>query len=497
MAKLKNLTLPTFVLLLGLYNPVCAASTSNTTEKLHPNIVVIISDDHRYDCIGAAGNPHVKTPHIDELAKSGIYYPQATAHVSQCSPNRAVILTGTPPYRTGWLSNQTQWKEVHNRDGFHNIATVPGVLKDGGYQTILVGKWHLTPDPWNCGFTHVRKWIPQGAGAYRNLAMANGNSRNTTSTAGFTQDILGDDASQFIRSEDSRRQPFFLWLALTAPHTPLHPNPLSVEKLYSDKSNSELAPPGFTYGAPSEKFTSFTVRGGRKKTPAAPAKGVSKNKETNWRDYYSAITSVDEQVGKVKAALKDAHLDQETIIVFLGDNGMMCGSRGWSGKVLPYDESIRIPMIVYAPGIAKTQGRSESLVSSLDLSPSFLKWAGAKVPPEWPGRDLTATLLEPSAKGFDFSITMFADNVSRKFGKMEYRSVRTADAKLIEWHDAEKGTEFFDLKSDPRELKNQFGNPSYSPQISQLKGLLKSWQKQHKDPGSARSTDVVTGEGED
>jgi arylsulfatase A-like enzyme len=488
------------------------ASDASSAKPSHPNIVFIISDDHRWDCLGVVGNPSVKTPQLDELAQKGVYFPQATILTPQCSPSRATLLTGIPPHQSGWYSNQTQNRQVHEPDGFRNYQTVPGLLQKNGYRTVLVGKWHLTPEPWKVGFTDVRTWLPGGGGPYKDVRLAHGNSRETTTTPGFLQDVFGQDCAAFIRSPQAKEKPFFLWLALTAPHTPLQPNPEHLEALYAVKPNTELAPPGFTRGTPDERLTSFTLYGGRRAargpknadnadddeptTSAAPGQKPRRT-QTDWHHYYAAISSADEQVGRIREALKDAGLAENTIIVFLGDNGLMRGSRGWTGKVLPYEESVRVPMIIYMPKGQAVHGKSTAAVSSLDLPPTFLKWAGVKAPEGWTGRDLSQVLEKEGAKNFNSAFCEFADNVSKKFGAVEYRLIRTTDAKLIQWRDPAKGVEFFDLKQDPRELHNEASNPKYADVIKSMRAQLEHWQKRTTPNAAMNTKDVVSGEGED
>ena len=485
--------------LVGLSNTIQSATAATTiSQSKRPNIVLIISDDHRWDCLGASGNTHVMTPHLDQLAKDGVHFIQATVVTPQCAPSRAALLTGLPGHQNGYFSNQTQLKERAHSHGYGDLQTMPGKLSEAGYSTVLVGKWHLKPDPWNCGFNTVRQWLGQGAGSYKNLAMAYGNNRETTTIEGFTQDVLGKDAAAFIASPEAKEKPFLLWLALTAPHSPLKPNPHSIENLYAGKTNAELAPPGFTVGEENERLTSFTKRLKAKAKPSNQAKATKQAKrpqgERNvWRDYYAAITSADEQVGRVRDALKKAGLDKNTVVIFMGDNGLMRGSRGWPGKVLPYDESMRVPMIVHAPGIATVNGQSSATVSTLDLPLSIVHWAGLEAPQQWSGRDLTPALISKSPKEFRSSFSEFADNVNRKFGNIEYRVVRTPEAKLVRWRDPDKGDEFFDLVKDPRELTNEVHNLKYAGQVKAMEEILAAWKTKTKDTNTTAVGETVSG----
>lgn len=385
-----------------------------------PNFVFIMSDDHRWDCIGAAGNPNVITPNLDQLAREGVYFVQGTMHIPQCSPGRAQLVTGLPPHQNGWFSNQYQRADVQSPNGFSKYPLLPALLSRSGYRTALVGKWHLRPEPWNCGFSEVRTWLPGGGGPYYELPLAHGNSRQLEKQQKYTQEIFASDAVDFLKS-DRAKQPFFLWLAFTAPHGPYKPNPEHIQKLYAGKKEEELFPPGFKPGT----------------------------HPNTWIHYYEAITFLDEQVGRVLSTLKEHGLDQNTVVVFLGDNGFMMGSRRWNGKVLPYEESIRVPLIIRAPGVAKIRGRTDALASSLDLPATFLRLAGLQPPPEWPGRDLTPVLQGERNPGIDYSISEFPDNQSEQFGQYAYRLIRTPQYKLILWELAGKPDELYDLNADP------------------------------------------------
>jgi N-acetylglucosamine-6-sulfatase len=417
-----------------------------------PNIIFVISDDHRWDGLGAAGNPNVQTPNLDRLAKEGVYFQQATMHVPQCSPGRAQLLTGLPPHTNGWYSNQHRSPAVDRTDGFARFTLLPALLQNAGYRTVFTGKWHLTPEPWDSGFADVLTWLPGGGGPYRNLPVAYGRSRDLKPNDGYTQQRFADDAIGFLKSEKAAEKPFFLWIALTAPHAPFGPNPPHIEQLYAGKTREQLLPPGF------------------KGETAA----------TTWNKYYESISFMDEQVGRVLQTLEEQRLDQNTIVVFLGDNGFMMGDRGWNGKVLPYEGSVRVPLIVRAPGIAKVRGRTDAAASSLDLPPTFLRWAGLKPPRQWPGRDLTPA-LQRRAHELRHAISEFADNQSQQFGEYAYRLIRTPTHKLILWERAEKKDELYDLVQDPRESRNLAGDAALGRIERDLRAKLGAWMKQTGD----------------
>lgn len=418
-----------------------------------PNIILILSDDHRWDGIGAAGNPNVITPNLDRLAREGVHFAQAIVHVPQCSPNRATILTGLSPHQTGWYSNQSQRKEVVAPDGLGKYPLLPKLLQDAGYHTALVGKWHLAQEPWLSGFADVRTWLPGGGGPYRDLPVARGRSRERTPASGFTQEVFADDAVAYLKDAAGKSQPFFLWLAFTAPHGPFQPNPERIQKLYAGKTAESLLPPGFDRNVKLE----------------------------NWTTYYEAISSLDEQVGRVVKALEDHKLARNTIVIFMGDNGFMMGSRGWTGKVLPYEESVRVPLIIRAPMLAKFDGQTEAVASSLDLPMSIARWADAKVPADWTGRDLTAALRSKKDHKLPHAVAEFSDNESQQFGQYAYRSVRTPTSKLILWESKEKKDELYDLTKDPRETVNLVDDPGYEKIEVTLRSHLETWMKKTGD----------------
>ncbi len=446
----------TFTLGLGAYLAlIAAAGATNAAPEGRPNIVLMMSDDHRWDSLGIAGNRAVQTPTLDGLARTGVWFRQATIHVPQCSPSRSTLLTGLTPHQHRWYGNQYQHPDVKNPDGFHGLPTLPGLLAGAGYRTLLVGKWHGRPEPWNCGFSDIRTWLPGGSGPYLDPDLAHGRSRELRPAKGYAQELFADDVIAFLNSSEATERPFFFWVAFTAPHGPYQPNPEHIQKLTRDKKLAELLPPGFP---------------------------VEKAEEERWRVYDEAVSSLDEQVGRVLKALDDRKLADRTVVAFVGDNGFMMGDRGIHGKVVPYDGSVRVPMIVRAPGIAAIKGPSEAPVSSLDLPPTLLRCAGLEPPKGWPGRDLTNLLRGAADPGIDAAFCEWFDDQSPEFGALAYRLVRTPRSKLLLWKDPKRPDELYDLEADPHELQNLITDPARASVRNELRDRLQGWFERTDDP---------------
>ena len=433
-----------------------AAATAPPAVSSRPNLVVVLSDDHRWDALGAASNSAVLTPVIDRMARDGVYFRQATVSVSQCHPVRASLLTGLPAYRHGVYSLQHQALGVAETLCRH--PTVASLLRDAGYHTVVIGKWHVPPPPWQCGFEEVRTWLPDGGTDYRDPELVRGTSDEHETIAGFTQEIFTDDAVDFLHGEAARAGPFLLWLGFTAPHFPHEPNPERIQALYAGRRDDELLPPGFP--------------------PDVPA--------NDWRHYDEAVSHLDEQLGRLLTALRETGLAGRTVVAFLGDNGFMMGERGIggpgsrsNGKQVPYESSLRVPFVLWGPGLPEALV-SELPVSSMDLPPTLLSLAGVSVPDSWTGRDLVAALAGEIEIGEAFA--EWSDEESEKFGRLAFRAVRTPSHKLISWKDATRNDELYDLVADPAEARNLVADPAAQEVLRDLRSRLFGWMQRNADP---------------
>jgi arylsulfatase A-like enzyme len=424
-------------------------SGQNSSKK--KNIILIISDDHRYDALGIAGNKKISTPNLDVLASTGFYFSQATIHSSQCSPSRSTLLSGLPPHLHGVYSNDILKESDSSR--FFKQSTLPQLMHSAGYHTFLSGKWHVPADPWKVGFDEIRYWLPQGAAVYKDPQLAYGNSREKKKITGFTNEIFAKEVISFLESPVAKEKPFFVWFSATAPHAPYKPNPKRINKIYEGKSSKDLLPPGFL-----EKYTSGDLL-----------------------HYYAAISFLDELVGRIMKAVEKNELSNETIIVFIGDNGLMMGSRGLKGKVNPYEESVRVPLVIRLPQKNDSMRTILSPVSSLDLPPTILSLARIESPKSWPGRNFSEWLTGNKQHKFDYAISEWADN-KHQYGYYSHRLIRTMEYKLIVWEDPKKRTELYDLVNDPHELTNLEGQAEYKSIQKQLLDKLINWMKEAKDP---------------
>jgi len=442
----------------GSYN---AASAAPPADK--PNIIFVISDDQRWDDLGIAGNTNLKTPNLDRMAREGQWYREAVIQIPTCSASRAAILTGLPPAINGWYSNQQQRRDLIEPDGFVQYKLLPKELSKAGYHTAFVGKWHISPDPWLCGFQTIKRWMEEGSGAYKDPVLSNGPERASKMVSGFTQTLFADDAIEIIKetARPETTQPLFLWLAFTAPHAPFGPNPSSADGSYTGQSEADLAP---------ETFYDDTAK-------------TRQGKQT-WQSYSEATTALDVEMGRVLDTVRNSSISSNTLVVFIGDNGFMMGRRGLHGKYLPYDDSLRVPLIVWGPdSIVGARGTTVTAsVNSLDLPPTFLKLAGAALPVEWVGRDISAVMKDGKPHDITWSVSSYPDH-SKKLGHVDaYRTIRTESYKLITWHpEAKLGPELYDLKADPAENVNLYGKPELAEKQARLEKLLAEYRKDAGD----------------
>jgi N-acetylglucosamine-6-sulfatase len=451
--------------------------------EVRPNIVVIVVDDMRFDEMGVAGHPYLETPHIDQLARDGALFTRAFHAVPLCSPNRASILTGQYPSRHGIIDNVAR-----NRMS-HRLETFPRALQADGYETAFMGKWHMGNDPtarpgWD-------EWVAiPGQGRTRDPELWEDGGIHTVE--GYITDIFTDRAVDFIRRD--RTEPFFLYIA----HKAIHPDAVQL-----DDGSVDLTVPRGYVPAPrhlgryeEEEFTR------RPNVVSSPDELTGKpalrralsvkysdevlsawgeqeldpgTREETIRRRAEMLLAVDDGVGRIVEALRSQGILDETVIVFTSDNGFFYGEHGLSlERRLPYEESIRTPLIVRYPLVAEPGSRIERLVSSVDLAPTMLELAGTPVGDHVQGRSFVP-LLRGMEGGWRESLLVEFYTYENPFPwlvDMDYRAIRTERYKYIHWMQHPGEGELYDMVEDPFETTNLVGDPSMAAVLADLRAQL-------------------------
>lgn len=486
-----------------LLNPVFAQAQPNVKQR--PNILFIFSDDHASHAINAYGSKINKTPNIDRLASEGMLFENCFCTNSICAPSRAVILTGKHSHVNGMIDNRRSFNGAQQ--------TFPKLLQKAGYQTAIVGKWHLKSEP--TGFDYFD--VLFGQGPYYNPQLRSKetpNRKQSKPITGYTTDILTDRALGWLKSGRDKNKPFMLMYQHKAPHRNWQPGPDHLTT-FDDKDIPEpatlfddykgrtswaakatmriddhmnqrdlkLVAPKLTkeqmevwnkaYGPKNQKFKEANLKG----------KELVRWKYQRYiKDYLRAIQSVDDNLGRVLKYLDETGLAKNTIVIYSSDQGFYLGDHGWFDKRWMYEESLRMPLIVRWPGVVKAGSRNKDLVQNLDFAETFLDIAGVDVPKDMQGRSIVPLLKGETPKDWRKSIYYqyyewygpgTVHNVQRHYG------VRTDRHKLIHYYLIDEW-ELFDLEKDPDELKSEYENEKYADVVKELKTELTRLRKHYK-----------------
>ena len=455
-----------------------------------PNILFIFTDDHATQAISAYGSKLNRTPNLDRLAREGMLFRRCLVSNSICAPSRAVVLTGKYSHLNGQRTNKDTF------DG--SQQTAPKLMRAAGYQTAIVGKWHLKSTP--TGFDHYE--VLKGQGQYYNpMLITNGKQVKHT---GYTTDIIVDRTIEWLEQRDSSK-PFFLMSQHKAPHGRWEPALRHLE-LYEDETIPEpetlfddyqgrgTAATRHKMGIAdhmgdhrlmlqySSRFTpeQFKVFDGfyRPKNEAFLAANLTDKDRTRWhyqryiKNYLRCVKAVDENVGRLLDYLDEKGLAENTVVIYSSDQGFYLGEHGWFDKRWIYEESLRTPLIIRWPGVAQPGSQNRDIVSNLDYAETFLGIAGAPVPGDMQGRSLVPLLRGHKPKDWrkSFYYEYFESGghgVSNHYGVIDrrYKLIHFKDQGLDEW-------EMYDRQEDPRELTSVFGRTDYRKTQSRLEKEL-------------------------
>ena len=505
----------TLALLAGATAMAPAFAQALAQEAKHYNVVLIESDDHAYQMISCYGGL-VRTPGIDRIAEGGVRFDQSFVANSISGPSRACTITGKHSHKNGYLQNVDS-----HFDG--NQQTFPKLLHAAGYQTAVVGKWHLGSLPQ--GFDYWE--IFPGQGDYYNSSMIVA-PNDTVPQKGYAAELVTDKSLAWLREKRDPERPFFLWIEHKSVHRDWLPR---VDDLALFEEVNFPVPPTFYddyAGRPAAAHAEMRI--GRDMDIAYDVKVEQEKPETSlagyytelinrlspegqkryrdfydkiireynaktrdekeealWkyqrylRDYAKVVYAMDENIGRVMDYLEAEGLLDSTIVIYTSDQGFYMGEHGWFDKRFMYEESFRTPLVMHLPPELRARGTVSELVQNIDLAPTILEAAGVAIPGDIQGRSLLPLLKgEPELPGRDALYYHFYEYPAEHMAMRHY-GVRTDRYKLIHFYNRDDFWELYDLEADPREMHNVHSDPVYAGVRKAMERILVTEQLRYDD----------------
>ena len=465
-------------------------------ESTRPNIVFIFTDDHAYQAISAYGSKINHTPNIDRLAREGMRFENALVTNSICAPSRAVILTGKYSHLNSVRDNGQIF------DGTQE--TFPKLLQQAGYETAVIGKWHLKSDPTGFDYWEV---LP-GQGEYYNPDMRiEGDERQHH---GYVTDIITDLTLEWLQDKRDPDRPFMVMYQHKAPHRNWMPGPehltlydgmtlwepptlfddyanrasparlqeMEIGRHLIDRYDLKLGPPTGTtdsnremqwwldsYGRLDDSQRRVWDAIYDPKNAQFEAANLEGRELVRWKyqryikDYLRTIASVDDNVGRVLRYLDETGLADNTIVIYSSDQGFYLGEHGWYDKRWMYEESLKTPLIVRWPGQVKPGSVNGDMVSNLDIPETLLQMAGVEVPGDMQGRSLVPLLEGKTVE--DWRTSFYYHYYEKGIHNVApHEGVRTPTHKLIHFYGTDEW-EMYDLMADPNEIRSVYGTVAH------------------------------------
>jgi arylsulfatase A-like enzyme len=473
-------------------------------EVKRPNIVVFFSDDHTTQAVSAYGDSRklLKTPGIDRIASEGMRFGRCLVTNSICGPSRATLITGTYAHVNGFWNNTNC-----TFDG--SQATFPKLLQAAGYQTALIGKWHLGSDP--TGFDHWQ--ILPGQGIYYNPPMIRNGEK--IKVDGYVSEIITDETVKWLEARD-RTKPFLLMCQHKAPHREWEPalkhlgfdndrvydepptlfddyanrgpgvkdQDMSIEVTMTERDLKLVPPKSLTSEQRKVWDAYYEPRNALFKAQNLSGKALTRWKYQRYlHDYLACVRSVDESVASVLEALDREQLADDTIVIYASDQGFFLGEHGWFDKRWIFEESLRTPFLVRWPGVVRAGSVNDRIVSLLDVAQTLLEAAGIPAPERMQGRSLVP-LLKGQAPA-DWRTAFYYQYVEfpTPHRVRPHEGVVTDRYKLVRYFGVEaEHYDLFDRTSDPMELRSVYGDPAYQAARDLLMGDLARLREELRVP---------------
>jgi arylsulfatase A-like enzyme len=434
------------------------------------NVIFILTDDQRYDELGFM-NPVIDTPNMDRLAAEGVHFRNAFVTTSLCSPSRASILTGQYMHNHGVVDN--------NKPPADGTVFFPQHLQEAGYETAFIGKWHMgegasgekridDPQP---GFDH---WVSfPGQGNYypviRNgrVNQLNINGKRVDQK-GYVTDELTDYALDWLRSRDGDK-PFFLYLS----HKAVHANFAPAERHENQYADRTVPVPASQANTPeNNRGKPMWVQNQRNSWHGVDFPYHSSLDVQSYKmQYHRALSAVDDSIGRLFAWLEETGQLDRTIVVFMGDNGFMFGEHGLIDKRNAYEESIRVPLLMRGPSLARSHV-AEEIIANIDIAPTILDMAGVSPSDQFDGRSFYTIARGKEQPNWRDEL------LYEYYWEFNYPStpttfaLRTSDYKFIQYHGIWDTDELYDVRNDPREMNNLINDPNYLTVVARFRDRL-------------------------
>jgi arylsulfatase A-like enzyme len=483
-----------------LWLPVLALACGGARgEESRPNLLFIYTDDqsHRTVSCYPEAYPWARTPHIDALARTGVRFSHAYIG-TWCMPSRAALLTGHHPY--GVMSMRMQGEYPGSTYDPARCPFWPAVFRKHGYVTAQIGKWHTGTDTgagrdWDYQLVWNRPRYPKNAGHYYWKQLIETNGGKPKEVEGYSTDNYTRWAEEFIRGKHREAgKPWYLWLCYGAVHGPFTPAERH-QKAYPGArvpTPPDIYPPRPGKPAYMQKVAKWekgpegqpVMKGGAFTALTVETRGLHGNTLTDWvRQYHEGVLAIDEGVGKLMQALKETGQLKNTLVVYTSDQGFAWGQHGFRTKLAPYDSNLRAPFIVSMPGTLPEGKVCPTPVGGVDLVPTFFRFAGLDLPWTMHGHDLTPLLKDPTAE-WDHPVLLTL--TGRRYGTDTDRVPTDPKERDIDgipwWVFLVKGhhkyirtlvkdeiEELYDLKADPRELKNLALDPEHARMLAEFR----------------------------
>ena len=433
-----------------------------------PNIVFIMTDDQRQDSMGAYGNTILKTPNMDRIAAGGIRFTEAFVTSSLCAPSRVSFLTGLYSHAHGVVTNG-DGPQFYNGPGIReDQRTFVQILREAGYHTGLVGKWHLKSMP--AGFD---EWVIfPWQGEYNDPDLI---SKGThLRMRGHADDVVGDQALEFLKHRP-RNRPFCLLYQFKSPHrswTPAkrHEQAFDGVGIPLPKTfDEDLASKPEAVRKADMAVAALPDYRDRLPADLSPEERKRRNHERMVKDYYRVLLSVDENVGRVLDFLDENGLTENTIVVYTSDNGFLLGEHGLFDKRLMYEPSIRVPLVIRYPAKIRPGSVDRThMVLNVDVAPTLLELAGVPVPLGLHGRSMVPLLVGADVPWRDAFLYEYFEYPAGHCARKN-RGIRTDRWKLIHFFEQPEEWELYDLENDPEETKNLATSRAHAKTLSALK----------------------------